>query len=142
MQYHELLEEWLAAAEVAEAGKTGQMYLPLGPAREANADIAEIESRFMREIAALEDRISLRLDAMTTPSTSTSSRSTPPAHTPRATEKSAVILEIMKMHSEGLSLRKIAETLEAKGVPSLGGGKWASGTISKLIKKEKERDGA
>ena len=46
------------------------------------------------------------------------------------------VLEIMKdLHEQGLGFRRIAERLNASGIPTFSGhGKWHHGTVGKLLK--------
>jgi hypothetical protein len=42
---------------------------------------------------------------------------------------------ILKHKEAGLSLQKIADALDADGIPTLRGGKWQKGTVDGLLKK-------
>jgi len=50
--------------------------------------------------------------------------------------KAAILARLKELHSSGLSIRKIAERLNAENFPTLSGTEgWNTGTISKLLKK-------
>jgi DNA invertase Pin-like site-specific DNA recombinase len=45
---------------------------------------------------------------------------------------------ILELRARGYSLRKIARTLEARGIPTKRGGKWAAATVRKLLSRSEE----
>jgi hypothetical protein len=52
-------------------------------------------------------------------------------------EKAEVLLRIRELQAAGLSLQKIADHFNNKGVPTLSGkGTWKEGTVSNLLKEE------
>jgi hypothetical protein len=54
--------------------------------------------------------------------------------------KAALLRRIRSMQAEGLSLQKIADRLNADGVPTLSGkGRWQKGTIGNLLAQAEER---
>jgi len=56
-----------------------------------------------------------------------------PAPTP-ATDKAAIVAMLQAMRDEGLSLREMAEQLQAENIPTLSGkGRWQKGTVDKLL---------
>ena len=50
-------------------------------------------------------------------------------------DESAIVARILELRFKGLTLAVIAERLNAEGVPTLRGGVWHSGKISKLMRK-------
>jgi site-specific DNA recombinase len=47
---------------------------------------------------------------------------------------------IIELRARGYSLRKIARTLEARGIPTKRGGKWAPATVRKLLARAEEKE--
>jgi DNA invertase Pin-like site-specific DNA recombinase len=47
---------------------------------------------------------------------------------------------ILELRARGYSLRKIARTLEARGIPTKRGGKWAAATVRKLLARAEEKE--
>jgi DNA invertase Pin-like site-specific DNA recombinase len=45
---------------------------------------------------------------------------------------------ILDLRARGYSLRKIARTLEARGIPTKRGGRWAAATVRKLLARAEE----
>ena len=45
---------------------------------------------------------------------------------------------ILELRARGYSLRKIARTLEARGIPTKRGGRWAAATVRKLLARAEE----
>lgn len=43
---------------------------------------------------------------------------------------------VLSMHADGMSMNKIATTLDAEGVPTARGGKWAAATVRRIILSE------
>jgi DNA invertase Pin-like site-specific DNA recombinase len=56
---------------------------------------------------------------------------------PVESEQQALDL-IIELRTRGYSLRKIARALEARGVPTKRGGKWAAATVRKLLARAEE----
>jgi len=56
---------------------------------------------------------------------------------PDEAEQKALAL-IIELRARGYSLRKIARTLEARGIPTKRGGKWAAATVRKLLARAEE----
>lgn len=56
----------------------------------------------------------------------------------RTFDKTSAVKRIMELHAKGSSNKKIAEQLDAEGVPTAKGGKWHRGTIGKMISRAKE----
>jgi DNA invertase Pin-like site-specific DNA recombinase len=47
---------------------------------------------------------------------------------------------ILELRARGYSLRKIARTLEARGIPTKRGGRWAAATVRKLLTRAEEKE--
>jgi DNA invertase Pin-like site-specific DNA recombinase len=45
---------------------------------------------------------------------------------------------ILELRARGYSLRKIARILEARGIPTKRGGRWAAATVRKLLARAEE----
>jgi DNA invertase Pin-like site-specific DNA recombinase len=56
---------------------------------------------------------------------------------PVEAERKAMEL-IVELRARGYSLRKIAKTLETRGIPTKRGGKWAAATVRKLLARAEE----
>ena len=143
MQYWELLSGWL---DLSESGldEAHQNLAPVEAAREKEKE-DELEARI---IAKIEERFSALLANSRTPeprnSTEASATGTPEplpplkaATTGKAqSEKEKVLSRILALHAKCHSAREIAELLQSEGIPTLSGqGKWAGGTVQRLLKK-------
>lgn len=52
-------------------------------------------------------------------------------------DEAAVVKEIFSMYLDGLGARRIANELQARGIPSPKGGEWSKGTIMQMLRNEK-----
>ena len=105
--------------------------------------LAEIEARLTaaaataETIAAPTKSRAPRPVKATKPAAKTKSAASAPARRSEPTDaKAAILAKVNELRSAGLSLRKMADRLNAESVPTLSGaGGWNAGTISKLLKK-------
>ena len=59
----------------------------------------------------------------------------PPPIAPPAADPKAAGRRIEALHSQGFSLRKIAQTLRAEGIPTRRGGQWHASTVRAVLRR-------
>ena len=89
----------------------------------------------LKKIAGLEDKVEMDASAVDAEPSEASSMIEPVNEDSSRTKSESVTEMIQKLREQGLSFEKIAQQMDADGVPTPSGrGKWRGQTVSKLLK--------